>query len=44
MVFRSMLMKKMILRKVNPFHEYAEQNNEIFVQIFEVHVKLIVDN
>jgi hypothetical protein len=35
---------KMILQKVNPFLEYVEQNNEIFVQKFEVHVELIVDN
>ena len=36
--------RKMILQKVNPFLEYVEQSNEISVQIFEVHVKLIVDN
>jgi hypothetical protein len=44
MVFHLQLMMKMTLQKVNPFLEYVEQNNEIFVQIFEEHVELIVDN
>lgn len=35
-------MVRMILRKENPFLVYVVQNNEIFVQIFEEHVKLIV--
>jgi hypothetical protein len=34
----------MKLRKVHPCLEYVEQNNEIFVRIFEGHVKLLVDN
>ena len=44
MVFHLQLTMKMKLRKVSPCLEYVEQNNEIFVRIFEEHERLIVDS